>query len=233
MTRQVVTAVAQLPLDLGHRPAMGGQDFLVAPCNEQAVAWLDRWPDWPSPALVVHGPGACGKTHLTHVWRAASDAVSLTAEALGREEPPALLGDKVACILDDADGDIDEAALLHLYNVLAERGGSLLLTGKSPPSRWPVKLPDLASRLGAAAAVAIGAPDDALIGGVLVKLFADRQLRVAPSVITYLLSHIERSFAAARRIVAALDEAALAKRRNITPPLAREVLEKMEPGRED
>ncbi len=212
---------------------MGGLDFLVAPCNEQAVAWLDRWPDWPSPALVVYGPAGCGKTHLTHVWRAASDAVSVTRDALGRQEPPSLLGDKAACVVEDAESGFDEPALLHLYNVVAERGGHILLTGKNPPARWPVELPDLASRLGAAAAVAIGAPDDALIGGVLVKLFADRQLRVDPAVIAFLLPRMERSFAAARRIVAALDEAALAKRRNITPPLAREVLEKMEPGRED
>ena len=227
-----MSVAAQLPLDLGHRPAMGGQDFLVAPCNEQAVAWLDRWPDWPSPALVVYGPGGCGKTHLTHVWRAASDAVSVTREALASQQPPSLLGDNMACVVDDADDGLDEPGLLHLYNFLAERGGRLLLTGNKAPARWPVELPDLASRLGAAAAVAIGAPDDALIGGILVKLFADRQLRVDPAVIAFLLPRMERSFAAARRIVAALDEAALAKRRNITPPLAREVLDKMEPGRE-
>ena len=228
MTRQVVTAAAQLPLDLGHRPAMGGLDFLVAPCNEQAVAWLDRWPDWPSPALVVHGPEGCGKTHLTHVWQVSSGAISLSAESLAAADPPALVGDAAACIIDNADAGIDERALLHLYNFMAERGGRLLLTGRAPPARWPLVLADLASRLRAAAAVAIGAPDDALIGGVLVKLFADRQLRVAPSVITYLLSHIERSFAAARRIVSLLDEAALAEKRRITMPLARDVLRRLE-----
>ena len=39
----------QLPLDLGHRPALGREDFLVAPSNQGAVAWIDRWPDWPGP----------------------------------------------------------------------------------------------------------------------------------------------------------------------------------------
>src|SRR5437763_1943381 len=74
------------------------------------------------------------------------------------------------------------------------------------------------------AAVAVRAPDDALIGAVLLKLFADRQLEVGEDVVVFLLRHMERSFAAARRIVAALDRAALVARRRITVPLAREVL---------
>ncbi|MEE8443775.1 MAG: DNA replication protein, partial [Alphaproteobacteria bacterium] len=76
-----MTESAQLPLDLGHRPAMGAADFLVAPCNRDVVAWLDRWPDWPGPALAIHGPAGCGKTHLTHVWRAMSGAVTLERAA--------------------------------------------------------------------------------------------------------------------------------------------------------
>ncbi len=198
---------------------MGRADFLVAPCNRDAVAWLDRWPDWPGPALVIHGPEGCGKTHLTHVWRAASGAVTLN-----RAAPSALPDGAKACTLDDADAAVDERDLLHLYNVVAERGGHILLTARSGPAHWRLDLPDLASRLRAAPSVALGAPDDALIGAVLVKLFADRQLRVEPAVVTYLVMRIERSFAALREIVAALDASALIGKRNITVPLARGVL---------
>lgn len=219
---------AQLPLDLGHRPAMGAEDFLVAPCNRDAVAWLDRWPDWPSPALAVYGPEGCGKTHLTHVWRARSDAALIDRSALAVATVPDLLGEARACVVEDADRGIDEEALLHLYNMLAERGGHLLLTAAAPPSRWGIGLPDLASRLGAAVAVEVGAPDDSLIGAVLVKQFADRQLHVEATVPAFLLARMERSFAATRRVVAALDEAALAEKRRITVKLAREVLRRLE-----
>ncbi len=82
-------------------------------------------------------------------------------------------------VLDDADAVAEEAALLHLINLCAERGEHLLLLGREAPARWPVALPDLRSRLKATSAIGIGRPDDALLGALLARHFADRQLRVA------------------------------------------------------
>jgi DnaA regulatory inactivator Hda len=214
----------QLSLDLGFRPALGRADFLVAPCNAAAVAWIDRWPDWPAPLLALWGPAASGKTHLLEVWRARSNAVAIAARALTSAALPSLLGGAHAAVIDDAQSTADEEALLHLYNVLAERQGHLLLAAREPPARWSIRLADLRSRLVAAPAVAVDAPDDALLGAVLVKLFTDRQLRISEDLIAYLLPRIERSFAAAQAIVAALDQAALADQRAVTVRLARDIL---------
>ncbi|WP_372000100.1 DnaA/Hda family protein [Tistrella mobilis] len=220
---------AQLPLDLALRPALGREDFLVAPSNAEAVAWLDRWPDWPGPALAIHGPAGCGKTHLARVWQAMSGAVEVSPERLAADAAPAeLSGGARAVLVEDVGEAIaagaDEAALFHLYNHLAAAGGTLLLTGAEPPARWALALPDLASRLRAAPAVRVGPPDDALLSAVLVKLFADRQLRVSGEVVRWLTLHMERSFDAARRLVDQLDAVALAERRGITVALARGVL---------
>ncbi len=225
---------AQLALDLSQRPAMGREDFFVAECNAAATAWLDRWPDWPSPALVVHGPAGSGKTHLRHVWQARVTAAGegagvLAAEALAGRAPVDLLDGASCAVVEDIDrsvcGDRErETGLFHLYNHVAGRGGQLLLTGRGAPGRWRFGLADLRSRVVAAPAVAIEPPDDHFIAAVLVKLFADRQLRVGQEVLNYLLPRMERSLAAAWDMVAALDQAALAQRRNITVPLAREVL---------
>ncbi len=217
----------QLPLVLGHRQALGREDFLVADCNAAAVAWIDRWPDWPGGGLAIHGPAGSGKSHLAEVWRARSGAVRITAQALAVAEPPRLLGGARACVIDglhDGAVRLDERRLLHLYNLLREGGGHLLLAATSAPARWPVALPDLKSRLGALPAVEIGSPDDTLLAAVLVKLFADRQLSVGTEVVAYLAPRMERSFAAARRIVEALDREALAAQRRVALPLAREVL---------
>ena len=214
----------QLVLDLGHRSAHGVEDFLVTPCNRDAVAWLDRWPDWPGPALAMHGPAACGKTHLAHIWMNRSAARLLRANELSETTPDRLLADGPNIVVDDVGTGVDEQALFHLYNMVGEAGGNLLLSGRMPPARWTIGLPDLRSRLKAAPAVAIGRPDDAFIGAVLVKLFADRQLTVEGDVLAYVLARMERSFVAARMLVAALDRSALAAHRKITIPLAREVM---------
>lgn len=215
--------MTQLILDLGHRPALGEADFLVAPCNEAAIQWLDRWPHWPAPALTVYGPPGCGKTHLARVFAARSHAPIIEALSLATPAVPALLGSATACVIDDAERAAAEP-LLHLYNLVAERRGTMLLTAREPPARWPDLLPDLRSRLAAAPAVAVAAPDDPLLAALLVKLFADRQLAVSREVVLFLVRHMERSFEAARRLVADLDAAALRDKRGITIPLARSVL---------
>lgn len=220
-------APEQLPLEFENRPALGGEDFLIAPCNREAVAWLDKWPDWNAPALVIYGPPGCGKTHLAHVFMASTGAVLLTAEMVRDAGLPQLISSVNNCVFDDADDGLDEESLFHLYNALASKGGRILLTATRPPNGWGLELADLASRLKAAPAIEIGLPDDGLIRAVLVKLFSDRQLRVEEGVVEYMALRMERSLDAAGRMVAAIDLAALKEKRNITLPLVRGVLEKI------
>lgn len=215
--------MSQLPLPLGHRPALGREDFLIAEGNAEAVAWLDRWPDWPAPALVIHGPSGCGKSHLTQVFAARAGALVVSATPGMVLDPPALLAEAPALVVDNADAGLDEASLFHLYNAAKDIGLRLLLTARSAPGRW-AKLPDLRSRLSSCPAVAIGPPDDAVMAAVLVKLFADRQLKVGVEIITYLLRHMDRSFAAAQRVVAEADRLSLAEKRPITIPLVKRAL---------
>lgn len=231
-----MTALRQLPLALEPRPALGREDFLVAPCNAVAVGWIDRWPDWESgrglPALALVGPPGSGKTHLAQVWRARSGALALVPRAADPAALAEALGEAVAVLVDDADrlaGDpAGERGLFHLYNLLRERDGRLLLTGRAAPARWGIVLPDLRSRLESAAVAELGPPDDALMRALLQKLFADRQLRPGAGVLDYLLARMERSHAAARALVARLDARALAERRALRLPLVRAVLEEEE-----
>jgi len=222
-----VRSVSQLALDFDFRPAFSGEDFLVAPPNAEAVGWLDAWPAWSGPALVIFGPEGSGKTHLAQVFRTISAAIMVSPADLRESQPPSYLGDAPAAVLENAEAVLGqglEEAVLHLYNHLKETGRHLLLTATQPPARWKIGLKDLSSRLNTATLAGIGAPDDALIAAVLVKQFADRQLKVDGEVITYMLARMERSFAAARHLVESIDALSLAERRSITVPLVRKVL---------
>jgi chromosomal replication initiation ATPase DnaA len=214
--------MTQIAFDLPHRPAHGRADFLVSGCNEAALGSIERWPDWPAPALVLHGPAGSGKSHLAELWRERSGAVLIVGEESALSDPNELASRR-AVVLEDA-ALAPERALLHLYNCVVEAGASLLVVAREAPASWPIALPDLASRLRAAPSVAIAPPDDRLLAAVLVKLFADRQVRVAPGVIGFLLRRMERSFAAAGALAERLDRLALGAGGPINIALARQVL---------
>jgi chromosomal replication initiation ATPase DnaA len=218
-----VSGVNQLTFDLPARTAREGADFLVTDSNADAVAWLDRWPDWPAPALCLYGPAGSGKSHLLHLWCERANGRQITPDDLDAAAVPALAAHGAIAL--DAPGDWQAAEpLLHLYNMLAENGGYLLLAARTPPRQWRLPLADLRSRLLAAPAVGIDPPDDHLLVAVMAKMFADRQVRVGHDVLLYLAARIERSFAAAEVAVARLDQASLSGQRPITVPLAREAV---------
>jgi chromosomal replication initiation ATPase DnaA len=219
----------QLSFDLPVNAGQGRGDIFVSEANREAVEWIDRWPAWPTPLLVLHGPAGCGKSHLLQVWRDKAGALSLDASDLGEalERSHDIIADGRPIVLDDAEQVVDEAAFFHLINSVREAHSSLLLAAGKPPARWPFDLPDLRSRLNAAQIVAIDEPDDVLLLAVLRKLFRDRQVRVAENVYSYLSARMDRSFEAAVKIVARLDEFALAKGRPVSRELARQCLEGM------
>ncbi len=217
---------SQLPLPFVPDPQMTRAAFIAASCNLQAVRFIDRWPHWPVPAAALHGPTGSGKSHLTAAWVNAADGLVVAADALAELSPAALKGYR-AIAVEDVDRAVpsrtrDLALFALLEEASAER--ALLLTGRSPPTQWPVALPDLASRFAALLAFPLWEPDEALLRALAHKLFADRQLRVPEAVVDRMLHFLERSPEAVRDFIALADARALAEGRPITLGLIRELL---------
>jgi chromosomal replication initiation ATPase DnaA len=209
----------QLPLPFPHQPRFEAADFVAAPSNQEALTWLGA--DWPEQRLALFGPAGCGKSHLLHIWAERSGAVLLAGPAVTDLDAVPLEG---GLALDDADTIRDETLLFHLLNTARDRALRLLLAGQTAPARWPVRLPDLSSRLRAITAVEVRPPDDELLAALLKRLIADRQLVVTEATQDWMLLHLPRSPALLREAIARLDRESLVAGAPITRALATQVL---------
>lgn len=212
----------QLALDLPVRTAYGREAFYVASCNSQAVAWIDKYPDWPVPAVFIYGPAGSGKTHLVHLFtESAIDGRTLTSDY----RPP--FQKKIA--VENVDKLASEEALLHLFNFIKELGGNLLLTGRTIPR---FSLPDLQSRMALVPKIEIEMPDEQVIQMVAKKAFEDRHILVEESVLNYLATHLDRSFTIVQQVVELADKKSLSAGRKITIPILKQVLDEIKQEQE-
>ena len=177
--------------------------------NQEALEWIDRWPDWPAPALILHGPQGCGKTHLLSLWQ---EKAGPKGQAL--DDAERFFGDREA-----------EENLFHAYNLAKENNSYLMLTMHKPTAQQPIALPDLASRLRSAPHIAVHEPDDATLQAIIVKLMNDRQMTVAPEVVHYILPRIERSYSAVIDLIEKIDTISLSEKRAVTIPFVKPLIE--------
>lgn len=212
----------QLTFDWPNGVALGVDDFFVSPSNSIAYALLQNPDTWPQRKLIITGPAGSGKSHLAGIFKQNFEAVQLGFAALSN-----LPDDGAFVIVEDTDQLPDDAQepLFHLHNHLQNTGGTLLLTARTPPNRWPITLPDLASRMQATTVATIEEPDDALLQALFMKLFADRQISPAPELIPYMAKRCERSFDAVSHLVERMDRTALEENKPITRALARRLLD--------
>ena len=218
------TGPRQLALALEHAESLTREDFLSGTSNAAALALIECWPQWPNRSVVLAGPEGSGKSHLAAIWSDAAGARLVAARALEGAKVPATLATGALVIEDVAAGAFDERTLFHVLNLAREQEAFVLLTARMPPAHWKVAIRDLESRLKALPVVSLTPPDDALLRAVLVKLFADRQISVEQTLISYVATRVERSFAAARAVVAMLDVEAMRRKRALTRALAAEIM---------
>jgi chromosomal replication initiation ATPase DnaA len=207
----------QLALPFAYVPRFRVEDFIAAPSNAEARAWLDRTADWPGRRLALFGEAGCGKTHLLQLWAERNGALLLDGPGLRRLPE---LGGSPAIALDDADAAPEAVTVLHLINLAGEMRRPLLLAGRAPPARWPSPLPDLVSRLRATTAVALRPAEEPLLRALLGRLLSERQLILGESLPDWLLARLPRHPAALREAVARLDRAAMAAGGRVTRAMA-------------
>ncbi len=216
----------QLALALPHAESLTRDNFLEGPANESGLGLIDAWPEWPNRIMLLVGPEGAGKSHLAAIWAEQSGARSTAARTLSAVAVPDALASGALVLEDLAPADFDERALFHLMNLAREQQAHVLITARQPPASFEIELRDLRSRLRAVPVVSLLPPDDGLFRALIVKFCADRQLSVDEAVVGYLVTRIERSYAAVRAAVELLDSEALRLGRPVTRALAAELLRK-------
>jgi chromosomal replication initiation ATPase DnaA len=214
----------QLAFALPHAESLTRDNFLEGPANEAGLALVDSWPDWPNRVMLLVGPEGSGKSHLAAIWAEQAGARSTAAHALDAAAVPGALATGALVVEDLRPQDFDERAMFHLLNLAREDEASVLITARLPPAAFEVELRDLRSRLRAIPVVSLLPPDDLLFRGLIVKFCADRQMSIDETVVSYLTTRIERSYAAVRQAIELLDAEALRLGRPVTRALAAELL---------
>jgi len=202
--------------------------LVVAEANRDAAKLLTDWRAWPHGALALSGPAGSGKTHLALAWAnevgarqvsplaAPEDAVAIFREADGR------------LLIDNADGERDEAMFWRVLDLARAQHGAVLLVGVALPTVWAVETPDLRSRLASLPVAKLGEPDEALMDVVLRRICREQFIQLSDDAAKYLVRRLPRTFAAAQAWAAALDEELVRGAKPVTTVIAKRALEKMQ-----
>ncbi len=217
-------ATRQLALELAHTPAQGEADFLVGEGNRLAYGRIMAFPDWSEPVTLLVGPAKSGKSHLARIFADRSGArFAETGELAGL----AAQGGRTPLVVEDVDRlDYDEAGLFHLLNQSLREQRPILLTAREDIAHWPLVTDDVRSRARRATAFGLELTDDIQLSQMFVKLFGDRQIKVDPRIIFYLVARMERSAEEAVLLAELMDRLALAKGSAITRAIAAEALDR-------
>lgn len=210
----------QLPLPLGTRARLARADFIVAPANAEAVAFIDSWPSWPVSVAALYGPSGSGKSHLAGAWAVNAEVVHAASLKVEFDAAPLIIED-----VDSAPVLLSRDEALFSLIERATKTAPVLLTGREHPASWDTVMPDLASRFANLLAFPLWAPDDALLAALARKLFDDRQVKVSDAVIQKMLRRLERTPAAIRQFVADADARALSEKRPITTAMIQDLSE--------
>lgn len=193
--------MSQIALPLG---GAGASRIVVGNANAAVVEAFGKTAAWPFRTAILFGPPRSGKSLLGR-WFAESGA---------------------GTAIDDT-ALLDETELFHRWNRAQEEGTPLLLVAPGGEGSWQVRLPDLASRLGAALRLEIGTPDDAMLADLIAAHAEQRGLVLGDGASPYLVPRVERSHMAIERLVATIDRLSLERKQAATLAIWRDALDEM------
>lgn len=216
----------QLVLDIRPDAPPTLENFVVGG-NAELVATLAAIDALPA-QLYLWGARGSGRSHLLRATvtaareRGRAGIYVPASEAGGHldETPDAVLA------VDDVDA-LDapaQIALFNAFNRARTSGQRLVLAGDAPPLRLAVR-EDLRTRVGQCLVYEVRPLDDDARAAILRALAERRGLRFGDDVADFLLRHGRRDLPSLLAVLDALDAASLERKRPVTLPLLREMMQ--------
>jgi DnaA family protein len=227
----------QLPLGVQLPDTASFETYSAGP-NAEAVAALRRVAaaDAP-PVLLLYGPPGTGKSHLLQALTRASAREracaylplrELVAEGAGAGDTLEGLERAELVCLDDIDAALPRPgwplALLRLLDALRARGSRAVIAAPAAPERLPLDLPDLRTRLAAAAVYGLKPLSDADRTALLHDRARARGLELPPDAARQLLERLPRDPGSLVAALDRLDRALLSAQRKLTPAFVQQWL---------
>jgi len=216
----------QKTLKFVHESNYGEENLVKSSCNNIAINFIEKWPNWSldNRIVCIFGATGSGKTHIARVWKKKSNAKilnkisNLTLNNIYENNSP--------LVFEDINSNIywPENLLFEFINKIKLSENYLLITCKENPNKIKWNLKDLISRFSSFVNIEIKLPDDNLIKNILVKQFADRQFSIEKKLIEYISFRIERSYLAINNIVNLIDELTLKYKKPVSLSIVKEAL---------
>lgn len=218
----MIKKTSQLFFNFSTDPYFSWDDFFINESNSEAAKHIKAWPAWLSRCSIIYGNSGSGKTYLANLWKKRNHATFITDKTF--TELPYYRSDNWNFILDEWNSNTNEKSILHLYNLIHENKGYLLILSKKPPSLLEIKIPDLESRLKASTAIKLDNPDDKLLTIIAIKLFSDLQIQIKNEIINYLINYTERSPNILKKNILLIYEESIKKKKKISLHLIKNLI---------
>ncbi len=220
----------QLALPLTFKILKNRENFLVSKCNELAVKLIENSETWQRrkkinsiPAVLIYGPKACGKTHLSYIFRQYNDCVYLSCLSNNDLE---LIEQGQIFILDDFAPGLKYPAelVMHFLNQVTYNEGFVLFLSRYSAFDMDWSLDDLNSRIRSLISCQIKLPDDVLLYSFMVKYAGEKKLVLNDKQIIYILERLDRNFQSIIGFIDKLDNFSLEKKKKVSYNSIRNIL---------
>ena len=200
------------------------QDFFVSSNNFSAYKLIDSWPNWPGNWLNIFGEKGSGKSHLSKILEKKIKRIELIKANSIDNKIVDNLKNLECLIIDDFNGKVDENLLYSLLNQSKLLNICILINSSNSIKNFNFQLKDLKSRINSFIFIGIELPTDDLLKVIITKNFSDKQIKISPKLIEFIIKNVDRSYEKMSKFLKDIDELSLTTGKSININLIKKAL---------